>query len=234
MTWRPRSIGSIARADSRLKLSPEISTLDRLELKLNFLLRQHNKSTGTGSTTSVGTARAASAQTTTTTAEDSPSRVSAPTQAAAAQEAATAAEDAPNVATTTSAPTRPARAASTSISSARAADAAAASSASAARSDFQARGGEGSGTRIRELEVQLKQARLTSDMAQKLHKSANISLAEFQIARGKVDLTLAALQGMDDDFADELDRLKLVIKKKSAELDQAQRSAGCRDERRGT
>ena len=58
-------------------------------------------------------------------------------------------------------------------------------------------------------------------MAQRLHDSASISQAEFNLAHGKVDLTLAALQGMDDDFADEVDRLKLVIKKKNAEFDQA-------------
>jgi multidrug resistance efflux pump len=79
----------------------------------------------------------------------------------------------------------------------------------------------GSGTKIRELEAQLKQARLSSERAQRLYERANISQAEFQEAHGKVDLTLAALQGMDDDFADELDRLKLVIRKKIAELDQA-------------
>jgi hypothetical protein len=58
-------------------------------------------------------------------------------------------------------------------------------------------------------------------MAERLYQRASISQQEFQLARGKVELTLATLQGMDDDFADELARLELVIKKKTAELDQA-------------
>jgi multidrug resistance efflux pump len=93
--------------------------------------------------------------------------------------------------------------------------------ASSAWNDYKARAGEGSGSRIRELEAQLKIARLAADRAERLRESAAISQAEFQDARSQVDLTLAALQGMHDDFSDELARLKLIIKKKVAELDQA-------------
>jgi hypothetical protein len=178
---------------------PEAPTLDRLEAKLQFLLSRHTMARTGGIATSHGTGRTTSAH-----------------------KAATAADHATSVTSTVTSPaTERGRAASTSVSTAPAAEAAEPSFTSTARSDHQPRAGEGSGTRIRELEAQLKQARLASERAEKLHASASISQAEYQEARGKVDLTLAALQGMDDDFADELDRLKLVIKKKSAELDQA-------------
>jgi RNA polymerase sigma factor (sigma-70 family) len=178
---------------------PDAPTLDRLEAKIQFLLSRHNPATTGGGANSFGTGRTTSAQKATTAAENASSITS----------------------TATSAATQPSHSASTSVSSAPATDAAAASFTSTLQTDLLQPAGAGSGTRIRELEAQLKQARLASERAEKLHASASISQSEYQEARGKVDLTLAALQGMDDDFADELDRLKLVIKKKNAELDQA-------------
>jgi len=59
------------------------------------------------------------------------------------------------------------------------------------------------------------------EIAEKLHRKSMISDAEVQTYRGKVDLTLATLRGMNDDLAEEFDRVKLEIRKKKAEVDQA-------------
>lgn len=173
-----------------------LTTLDRVESKLKGLLGHHDESTEKHPVTS-GT-QASSAQAT---------RPASPANTARAGSRTSSAAGAPTVAS--SATTAPADSSPSS------------SYAPAAWNDYRARAGEGSGSKIRELEAQLKHAQLSAERAERLHQSASISQAEFQEARSKVDLTLAALQGMDDDFSDELPRLKLIIKKKAAELDQA-------------
>jgi hypothetical protein len=49
-----------------------------------------------------------------------------------------------------------------------------------------------------------------------------VSFEEREQTRGKVLLASAVLRGLDDDLADELERLKVELKKKTAELHQAQ------------
>jgi hypothetical protein len=178
---------------------PDAPTIDRLEAKLQFLLSRHNTAKSEGLATSGGSGIATSAHKATTDSEHA----------------------AGVAATSITAATKPSRGASTSVSSAPTTGATTASFTSAIQTDVQQRSGEGSGTKIRELAVELKQSRLASEMAKKLHESASISYKEYLQILGKVDLTLAALQGMDDDFADEVERLKLVIRRKNAELDQA-------------
>ena len=74
---------------------------------------------------------------------------------------------------------------------------------------------------IRELEVQLDLAIASDAQTQKLFERSVISTAEREIARGKVLLVKAMLEGLDDELADDLARLNLEVKKKKAELDQA-------------
>ncbi len=57
--------------------------------------------------------------------------------------------------------------------------------------------------------------------AEQLHQRAAIGQNEVLEARGKVDLAIATLEGMNDDYAEESDQLKLEIRRKKAELDQA-------------
>ncbi len=90
-----------------------------------------------------------------------------------------------------------------------------------ARAEVSPRPGDGSGTKIRELEAELKLAKIDCDSADKLKRKSMISSQESQKIQGKFDLVLARLQGMDDDLAEEIDRLRLEIRRKKAELDQA-------------
>src|SRR5262249_20066770 len=157
------------------------------------LLRHHNEGTGTGSASSSGEIRASSAGMRQKAAKNAASGTTA--------SIATGSSSAANAATTS---TRPAE------------DTAAPSFASTVGIDDRPRVGDGSGTKIRELEAQLRQAWLSAERAQRLRDHNSISQLEYEEARGKLDLTVAALQGMDDDFADEVDRLKLAIKRKKA------------------
>ena len=81
--------------------------------------------------------------------------------------------------------------------------------------------GDGSGTKIREFEAELKLARLQCEAADKLKQKAMISAEEYHQICCKFELALGRLQGMDDDIAEDLDHLKLEIRRKKAELDQA-------------
>jgi RNA polymerase sigma factor (sigma-70 family) len=76
--------------------------------------------------------------------------------------------------------------------------------------------------KVRELETQLKLALQAFDRSSKLHQRSMISNEQLEQTRGKVLLAAAVLEGLDDDLADELDRLRLEMKKKTAELHQAQ------------
>jgi len=71
---------------------------------------------------------------------------------------------------------------------------------------------------VRELEIQLQLALQDFNQVNNLYQRHVVSLGELQRTRGKVLLVAAALEGLDDDFSDELDRLKLEMKKKAAEL----------------
>jgi RNA polymerase sigma factor (sigma-70 family) len=74
---------------------------------------------------------------------------------------------------------------------------------------------------IRELEVELRLALNDDKRTEALARSASISAAERQQARGKVLLIQAKLDGLAEDLSDEIDRLKLESTKKDAELDRA-------------
>ncbi len=75
---------------------------------------------------------------------------------------------------------------------------------------------------VRELEIQLALALESFKQTNTLHKRGLVSQGELEKARGNVLLAAAALEGLGDDLADELDRLRVEMKKKMAELHQAQ------------
>ena len=60
-----------------------------------------------------------------------------------------------------------------------------------------------------------------SHRAEQLHKRAAVSQQSLDDERHKVDLVIATLEGLNDDYAEELDQLKLEIRRKKAELDEA-------------
>jgi RNA polymerase sigma factor (sigma-70 family) len=74
---------------------------------------------------------------------------------------------------------------------------------------------------IRELEVELKLALIQYDGTAKLLMRKMISAQELELARGKVLLVRARLEGLADEAADELALLQLERKRKVAELDRA-------------
>jgi RNA polymerase sigma factor (sigma-70 family) len=74
---------------------------------------------------------------------------------------------------------------------------------------------------VRELETQLKLALDAFDRTDTLFQRGVISREEREQTRGRVLLATAVLQGLDDDLADELDRLRLELKKRTAELHQS-------------
>ncbi|MGO9917066.1 MAG: sigma-70 family RNA polymerase sigma factor [Isosphaeraceae bacterium] len=75
---------------------------------------------------------------------------------------------------------------------------------------------------VRELETQLKLALQAFDRSNALYRNGSVPQGVLEQTRGKVLLAAAVLEGLDDDLADELDRLRLEMKKKTAELHQAQ------------
>jgi RNA polymerase sigma factor (sigma-70 family) len=74
---------------------------------------------------------------------------------------------------------------------------------------------------IRELEIELRMAIDTDRRYEKLFENHAISTEERQHARGQVLLVRARIEGLDDEFAEELARLEFEIEKKKAELDHA-------------
>jgi Sigma-70, region 4 len=80
---------------------------------------------------------------------------------------------------------------------------------------------EPSNRSIRELEVDLKLALNDDDRAEKLSRSNSISDEERNRYRGKVLLIQAKLDGLAEDLADEIDRLKLELIKNDARFQQA-------------
>ncbi len=90
------------------------------------------------------------------------------------------------------------------------------------RSDLHSRSSLDTSNRsIRELEVELKLALIQYDGTAKMRKRNMISAQELEMARGKVLLVLARLEGLADDITDELALLQLERKRKAAELDRA-------------
>ena len=75
---------------------------------------------------------------------------------------------------------------------------------------------------IRELEVELRLALNDDTRTEILVRDGTIGEKERQQARGKVVLVTARLEGIADDLADEIDRLKLELTKKDAEIERAQ------------
>ena len=75
---------------------------------------------------------------------------------------------------------------------------------------------------IRELEVELHLAIADEARTQLLFEQNSISTKERDQYRGRVLLLKAKLDGLEDELTDDLDRLNLEIKKKKAELDQAE------------
>jgi hypothetical protein len=75
---------------------------------------------------------------------------------------------------------------------------------------------------IRELEAQLKLELEQFDRADKLFQNGTISVHEREQIRGQVLLTVAQLEGIDEDVADELDRLKLELLRVRAEREKAE------------
>ncbi|HZW32778.1 MAG TPA: sigma-70 family RNA polymerase sigma factor, partial [Isosphaeraceae bacterium] len=75
---------------------------------------------------------------------------------------------------------------------------------------------------IRELEVQLQLALEMFELREKLYQAHTISTELREQARGKVLLTAAQLEDLDADLADEIERLKLEMRRKNAERAKAQ------------
>jgi hypothetical protein len=75
---------------------------------------------------------------------------------------------------------------------------------------------------VRELETKLKLEMEAFDRIESLFRRGVISREEREQMRGKVLLVAAVLEGLDDDLSDELDRLRVELKKRTAELHQAE------------
>ncbi len=117
---------------------------------------------------------------------------------------------------------------STSTSFSTSGGSAAAGNSATTQHDLEARwSGESSGREIRELEEQLKLALPDYEYGWKLHSQAVISQRELQLRQSKVYATIATLEGMDEDLAEEIENLVLEVRKKSAMLEQARRSERC-------
>ena len=75
---------------------------------------------------------------------------------------------------------------------------------------------------IRELEVELKLALEKFDRIEQPFKQGTVSTTAMDEARGKVLLAQAAILAVDDELGDELERLALELRRKQAEVDQAE------------
>ncbi len=75
---------------------------------------------------------------------------------------------------------------------------------------------------IQELEAQLKQALLEQEYTKRLVEKAAVSAREFELYRTKVLVVVGQIQGLDDDLADEIARLKLEMRRKNAERTKAE------------
>jgi len=75
---------------------------------------------------------------------------------------------------------------------------------------------------IREIEAQIQIARQHFERSKTLYAAAAIGKEQYEAPLDQIRLLIARLEGMDDDLADELDRLKVEIVKKQAQLKQAE------------
>ena len=173
-------------------------TLDRLEAKLLFLISKHDdeQSTGAGTATGTGTSSSSSPASTTPAAATTSTTSSGVT---------TGTRDSSTTNTASTGHT----ATSSSVASPRNLE------------ERTAPERQGSSTRIRELESQLKQAVIAHTLVADLHRRHAVSQQEVQEYQARIDLTLATLKGMDDDFADDLEEAKLSVRRTKAEVDQA-------------
>jgi chromosome segregation ATPase len=79
---------------------------------------------------------------------------------------------------------------------------------------------------LKEIEAQIQIARQHFERNKTLYAAAAIGKEQYEAHLDQIRLLIARLEGMDDDFADELERLKVEIVKKQAQLKlaEAQRS----------
>jgi RNA polymerase sigma factor (sigma-70 family) len=75
---------------------------------------------------------------------------------------------------------------------------------------------------ISELETQLRLALLQWDRIEPLFQRHAVSLNERELARGSVLVIASQLQGLDEDYGDEVERLKLELRRKHAECQKAE------------
>src|SRR5262249_11120625 len=95
--------------------------------------------------------------------------------------------------------------------------------AASGRSDLDSgRTSSGTTNPLRELEVQLKLALEAFVRAEELFRRHSISVEEREQTRGVVLLTAAQLEELDEDFNDEIERLKLEMRRKQAECEKAE------------
>jgi RNA polymerase sigma factor (sigma-70 family) len=75
---------------------------------------------------------------------------------------------------------------------------------------------------IQELEAQLKQALLELGYSKRLAEKQSISANEVALYHTKVLVVLGQIEGLDEDLADEIARLKLEMRRKNAEREKAE------------
>ncbi len=80
---------------------------------------------------------------------------------------------------------------------------------------------EGSSAQIRELEAQLNLAAVPLKNTRQLRQQNVVSQGELEHVLRQFELPLARLRGMAEDFDTDLERARLVVKRKNAELDEA-------------
>ncbi len=71
---------------------------------------------------------------------------------------------------------------------------------------------------LKEIEAQIQIARLHFERSKTLYAAAAIGKEQYEAPLDQIRLLIARLEGMDDDLADELERLKVEIVKKKAQL----------------
>ncbi len=75
---------------------------------------------------------------------------------------------------------------------------------------------------LKEIEAQIQIARLHFERSKTLYAAAAIGKEQYEAPLDQIRLLIARLEGMNDDLAEELDRLKVELVKKQAQLSQAE------------
>jgi hypothetical protein len=75
---------------------------------------------------------------------------------------------------------------------------------------------------IQELEAQLKQVLLERDNTKRLFEKNAVSARELELYHNKVLVVVGQIEGLDEDLADEIARLKLEMRRKNAEREKAE------------